>query len=305
MTDKAKTFMFVGLGSFVIAQLMVFQAKLLVSGIGRIAFGAILISLWMLTIVMITLSLYHNRPCGKFRVIGWTKWDKDMRQFDEKHDLTEQDVADVEEAVVNEIRRKKYKFGGTYFQQGDFGCPVLNDHSVYMVTMRHWGSIMGRVWGGDYTEYAWGGDMGKVPTEHDKAEAEMMTAEEIEARDKWHAENRKRAEKEVAEIRKNRKAAERKQHKEDKEYAMKFVNQFFKKYGCEANIDVRLHVADMLLKVYEQTKEHSSESLKWILSPAERTKIKKQRKEHAKQALQELHRILDDTAGDRPEDLNK
>lgn len=125
-----------------------------------------------------------RRERGPFKlpkIIGWTHYNANYKSYDS--DMRSQiDWANAEQAVVDEIRRNRYKFGGNYHQYGLYGCPVFDDHTVFMVSMRHWGSIMARVWGGDYCSYAWEDDMGRVPNK--KAEGLMMSAEEIEARNK-------------------------------------------------------------------------------------------------------------------------
>ena len=125
-----------------------------------------------------------RRERGPFKlpkIIGWTHYNTNYKSYDS--DARSQiDWANAEQAVVDEIRRNRYKFGGNYHQYGLYGCPVFDDHTVFMVSMRHWGSIMARVWGGDYCSYAWEDDMGRVPSK--KAEGLMMSAEEIEARNK-------------------------------------------------------------------------------------------------------------------------
>jgi hypothetical protein len=124
-----------------------------------------------------------RRERGPFKlpkIIGWTHYNENYRTYDSDN-RSPIEWANAEQAVVNEIRRKKYKFGGNYHQYGLYGCPVFDDHTVFMVSMRHWGDIMSRVWGGDYCSYAWEDDMGRVPSK--KADGAMMSAKEIEARE--------------------------------------------------------------------------------------------------------------------------
>lgn len=136
------------------------------------------------TILSFRNILELRRERGPFKlpkIIGWTHYNANYKSYD--FDARSQiEWANAEQAVVDEIRRKRYKFGGNYHQYGLYGCPVFEDHTVFMVSMRHWGSIMARVWGGDYCSYAWEDDMGRVPNK--KAEGLMMSAEEIEARNK-------------------------------------------------------------------------------------------------------------------------
>lgn len=136
------------------------------------------------TILSFRNILELRRERGPFKlpkIIGWTHYNANYKLYD--FDARSQiEWANAEQAVVDEIRRKRYKFGGNYHQYGLYGCPVFDDHTVFMVSMRHWGSIMARVWGGDYCSYAWEDDMGRVPNK--KAEGFMMSAEEIEARNR-------------------------------------------------------------------------------------------------------------------------
>lgn len=136
------------------------------------------------TILSFRNILELRRERGPFKlpkIIGWTHYNANYKSYD--FDARSQiEWANAEQAVVDEIRRKRYKFGGNYHQYGLYGCPVFDDHTVFMVSMRHWGSIMARVWGGDYCSYAWEDNMGRVPSK--KAEGLMMSAEEIEARNK-------------------------------------------------------------------------------------------------------------------------
>ena len=79
----------------------------------------------------------------------------------------------AEEAVIESIRRNRFKFGGTYHQYGEHGLPMFEDGSVFFASMRAWGDVMARAWSGlenrcyDYLDFAWENDMpkdgGKVP----------------------------------------------------------------------------------------------------------------------------------------------
>lgn len=136
------------------------------------------------TILSFRNILELRRERGPFKlpkIIGWTHYNANYKSYD-FNARSQIEWANAEQAVVDEIRRKRYKFGGNYHQYGLYGCPVFDDHTVFMVSMRHWGSIMARVWGGDYCSYAWEDDMGRVPNKN--AEGLMMSAEEIEARNK-------------------------------------------------------------------------------------------------------------------------
>lgn len=119
------------------------------------------------------------------KVVGWTRYDERCRDW---RDVSRTGVewADAEQAIVNEIRRKKYKFGGHYHQYGKTGCPVMSDGSLFMISMRGWGDIMSRVWGGDYCEYAWSDAMGRVPPQM-RRPPPFLSEEERKERDEWRA----------------------------------------------------------------------------------------------------------------------
>lgn len=95
----------------------------------------------------------------------------------------------AEEAVIESIRRNRFKFGGTYHQNGEHGLPMFEDGSVFFVSMRAWGDVMARAWSGlentvyDYIDFAWENDMpndgGKVPkSDTDFVKLPTITKEE-------------------------------------------------------------------------------------------------------------------------------
>ena len=54
----------------------------------------------------------------------------------------EYDMAAVRELIVREIKEKGYKFTGSYHQNGDFGCPVLDGKYIVLFSCREWGQII-------------------------------------------------------------------------------------------------------------------------------------------------------------------
>lgn len=86
------------------------------------------------------------------RIIGWTHYDDPTREelFPIGDEVSWEQVKEVEDAIVEELRSKGYKFSGYYHQNGDYGCPVFENGKWYGVSFRRWGSIMAEA----YPEYA-------------------------------------------------------------------------------------------------------------------------------------------------------
>lgn len=58
------------------------------------------------------------------------------------------------QAVIEDIRNNNYHFSGEYHQNGDFGCPIIDDEYSFEVSQREWGSIMADAYPDeDYTIY--------------------------------------------------------------------------------------------------------------------------------------------------------
>lgn len=75
----------------------------------------------------------------KYKVIGWTDYDNEKYpDFDEYGG----DYGSAHSAVIDEIREKGYRFSGDYHQYGESGCPVLNDGTRFILSMRGWGALM-------------------------------------------------------------------------------------------------------------------------------------------------------------------
>ena len=243
----------------------------------------------------------------KPKIIGWTLYDKNQKSWEDAHpDATEEDWAEVEQAIVDEIRRKKYKFGGNYHQYGASGCPVMEDGTTVMVSMRHWGDIMSRVWGGNYCDYAWTHDEGegyKVPPfkEGNWNKVRWMTDEELKEREAEEEKAKKEFEKERLKMVKKREAEQVKRHKENIEFGVKFAAKFFKDRGIKVNVDVCNGVAELLHKAYEGARDASCPSLKWIFDPKEKARVEAARKRNLKKAWEQFNKILDEHQVDVPD----
>ena len=90
------------------------------------------------------------------------------------------------EAVVDDMRRHKYVFGGDYHQNGRNGIPVLSNGMVLGCSMRNWGGVMYEIAtgkeddGAGYCQYAWGCHQPNTPPDDrhiDPAEVERLFAE--------------------------------------------------------------------------------------------------------------------------------
>lgn len=85
----------------------------------------------------------------KYEVIGWTS-DSDPK-YPHHKTITEC----VERAIIEEIRKHGYCFGGDAHEEY---CPVLNDGTLVSYSWRGWGRVMARAWGTfddgyDYMQY--------------------------------------------------------------------------------------------------------------------------------------------------------
>jgi len=77
----------------------------------------------------------------KYRVVGWSYYDDMEFEYKEGATYTERN------AIIDEIRRKGYKFTG-FDHQETFDCaPVLNDGKMRNFSQRSWGGIMAEAHG--------------------------------------------------------------------------------------------------------------------------------------------------------------
>lgn len=60
----------------------------------------------------------------------------------------------VRQSVIRELRDNNYHFSGDYHQNGDFGCPIIDDKYSFEVSEREWGAIMAEAYPNeDYAIY--------------------------------------------------------------------------------------------------------------------------------------------------------
>lgn len=71
------------------------------------------------------------------------------------------EYGEAEEAVIESIRRNGYRFSGSDHQHAKRCMPLLDNGTVFFVSMRHWGELMFRAWHPSendehgYCKYAW------------------------------------------------------------------------------------------------------------------------------------------------------
>ncbi|MBQ7712943.1 MAG: hypothetical protein IJT69_03910 [Clostridia bacterium] len=92
----------------------------------------------------------------QYEVIGWTNCFDD--RFPIFEDVTEEDFKAGWTAVVEEVRRKGYRFGGDSHQNRDCGTPVLNSGEALRCSEREWGWIMADAWLPVSDEFPYGED---------------------------------------------------------------------------------------------------------------------------------------------------
>jgi len=94
------------------------------------------------------------------KVTGWTYWsDEHFKNID---DVSDEIFGDIENAVIEEVRNKGYKFNGGAHQSNYDKCtPVIDNTYKYCVSMRRWGSVMQKAYnlpnedGLGYVVWAW------------------------------------------------------------------------------------------------------------------------------------------------------
>lgn len=229
--------------------------------------------------------IWKKRKPAMPKVIGWTKYDS----LYEEYNGTGSDWGDVRQAVINEIRKNGYKFGGNYHQYGLFGCPVMNDGKVFMVSMREWGQMMADVWGGTYCDYAWQDNMkddgGKVPSKH--AEPKGKTIDEILAMRRREEELRHRFE----ETKNNQKAKEKKERKEQVEVIKNYVSMLGRRFRGDA-AGMTAFLKDELPEIVFRIKNQPyGTSMKWVFYENERERVKKEQQRKVKEFLEDIGRL--------------
>ena len=87
----------------------------------------------------------------KYKVIGWTYYEDDtVLSYDGDDSFAQRN------AIIDEIRKHKYRFSGWHHQESWENCvPILNDGRKRLFSQRGWGGIMAEAYGqlGDY-DYA-------------------------------------------------------------------------------------------------------------------------------------------------------
>lgn len=228
------------------------------------------------------------------KVVGWCKWSDKYRDWLDVHHRD--DGARL--AIMNEIRRNKYKFGGTYHQQGEFGCPVMEDGTVYMVSMRSWGSMMAEVWGGDYTEFAWADVCGDIPsnaaTPAEKTEEDLVTEKEMaeKAKAEW--------EKLEAERATELKEKEKKNHKA----VTTFVGSLSRRFSGDC-VSLAKYLRAELPGILERSHDTAhGDDWKWVLSERERARVAKENEKKRKKWLKKWKDELDKETEEKEDNDN-
>lgn len=80
----------------------------------------------------------------KYKVIGWTSYTNGNYESFECKDYNDDCAAWL--AVIDEIRKNGYAFGGDS-HQNEKGCtPILNNGRAYRLSMQEWGALMAEAW---------------------------------------------------------------------------------------------------------------------------------------------------------------
>ena len=93
------------------------------------------------------------------KVTGWTFCGNNSYQ--QPDSMTENESQEATDAVINEMRNKKYKFTGSSHQYQINCCPIIDNKYIYCVSMRNWRSIMQKAYnlpnenGLGYITWAW------------------------------------------------------------------------------------------------------------------------------------------------------
>lgn len=99
---------------------------------------------------------------SKAQVVRWVTWKEAERiRREVGEDFRVCSLAELRRC----IKRNRYKFNGWAHQSDDvLGVPVFENGKVSMFSMREWGDIMCRVWGGYYAKWAYWNEFDeKVP----------------------------------------------------------------------------------------------------------------------------------------------
>jgi len=216
-----------------------------------------------------------NSKTKKLKVIGWTRYSDKYRDCSENPDAKYAEII-----VLNELRKRKFKFGGNYHQYGEYGCPVLSDGSIFLASMRHWGGMMATLYGGWYVDYAWANvkdvEGGKAPTKRDHADAARYTEAELEEREKRQEEAAKRCEAEM----KKREREKQKKHREDRKVLKEYLEKVVAKYGNDSESLIKFLSRDFFGVCERYHMKPSSAGMKWVLYKSERERVRKEAAKH-------------------------
>ncbi len=80
----------------------------------------------------------------KYEVIGWTSFANRNYESFESKDYNDGRAARL--AVIEDIRKNAYAFGGDSHQYAKGCTPVLNNGKAYRFSMRGWGALMAEAW---------------------------------------------------------------------------------------------------------------------------------------------------------------
>lgn len=85
-----------------------------------------------------------NKTKIKYEVIGWTSFrNKHYYSFEGKD---YKDACAARLAIIEDIRKNGYSFGGDAHQYIKGCAPVLNNGEMYRCSMREWGALMAEAW---------------------------------------------------------------------------------------------------------------------------------------------------------------
>lgn len=111
----------------------------------------------------------------KYRVVGWTDYDSDEVEGVDCNSFAERN------AIIDEIRKKKYFFSGFDHQEMWNCVPVLNDGKKRWFSQRGWGGVMAEAYNHngkyDYSLFAFGTIPNKASYPYDEFEKDKFIPE--------------------------------------------------------------------------------------------------------------------------------
>ena len=111
-----------------------------------------------------------NKTKIKYEVVGWTSFlNKNYYDFEGKD---YKDVYAARLAIIENIRKNGYAFGGDAHQYAKGCCPILNNGEAFRCSMREWGALMAEAWNAPnddgYGYMIWYMDDYRVEDRHEK-----------------------------------------------------------------------------------------------------------------------------------------